>query len=176
MGEVKIRIWRPPRLFLGKYKAFGGKISALAWRKKTLNPSAQYLKIQWKIPFSIFWLLLVKTPQRNFYSRNMDLLISKLLSKSFLDFGNQSNWKYANTYLHISSLTTSQSLKLILKQFWNQKVHISTVKKNLERFDQQHKKLKIGIPIVFSNLSRKGLGFFFTLEWYFFTNCIIFTY
>ena len=36
----------------------------------------------------------------------------------------------------------------------------SIVKKFLERFDQQQKKLKIGFPIVYSNLARKGLGFF----------------
>ena len=34
----------------------------------------------------------------------------------------------------------------------------------LERFDQQQKKLKIGFPIVFSNLARKGLGGFFMPE------------
>ena len=45
----------------------------------------------------------------------------------------------------------------------------------MERFDQQQKKLKIGFPIVFSNLVRKGLGFFFfMLERKFFhqTPCI----
>ena len=34
------------------------------------------------------------------------------------------------------------------------------VKKISERFDQQQNKLKIGFPIVFSNLAQKGLGVF----------------
>ena len=60
--------------------------------------------------FKLF-LLLIKTLWFFFYNRYMDLLISKLLSKSILDFGKWSNWKYANTYLRIFSLTTSQSPK-----------------------------------------------------------------
>ena len=46
------------------------------------------------------------------------------------------------------------------KQFWNQKVHISIVKKIWSVMTNK-KKLKIGFPIVFSNLEQKGLGFFF---------------
>ena len=45
----------------------------------------------------------------------MDLLISKLLSKSILDLGKWSNWKYANKYFCIFSLITSWSPKLISK-------------------------------------------------------------
>ena len=50
-----------------------------------------------------------------FYNRNINLLISKLLLKSILDFRKWSNLKYENMYLHIFSLTTSRSPKLILK-------------------------------------------------------------
>ena len=43
----------PHGCLVGKYKPFGKKISFLAW-KKTLNTSAQDLKIQWEINFLTF--------------------------------------------------------------------------------------------------------------------------
>ena len=61
------------------------------------------------------------------------------------------------------------------KQFWNEKVHISVVKKKFGAFrSTTTKKLKIGFPIVFSNLVRKGLGFFLHAKRKFFhqTPCI----
>ena len=44
----------------------------------------------------------------------------------------------------------------------------------MERFDKQIKKLKIGFPIVFSNLAQKGLGGFCHAN--FFTKRLVFTY
>ena len=130
----------------------------MAWRKKTLNPSAQDVKIQWEIKFSTFccW----SKCSKKIYNRNMDLLISKLLSKSILDVGKWSNWKYANTYLHIFSLTTSGSPKLISKAVLKWEGPYFYRNFFLEDLDKQQKKLKMGFPIVFSNLVRKSLGFF----------------
>ena len=65
-------------------------------------------------PIFNFFVVGQNAPKK-IYNRNVDLLISKLLSKSILNFGKWSNWKYVNTYFRIFSLTTSRSPKLILK-------------------------------------------------------------
>ena len=135
----------PHSCLVGKYKAFGEKISALAW-KKTLNPSAQDLKIQWEIQFSSF-LLLVKTLQKNFYNRNMDLFISKLLSKSILDFWKWSNWKYANTYLRVFTVWPLPEVQnWFWRQFWNEKVHISNVNFFCSVLTNNKKNWKLDFP------------------------------
>ena len=54
----------PHGCLVGKYKAFGEKISALAWEKKPLNPSAQDLKIQWETQFSIFLVVDQSAPKK----------------------------------------------------------------------------------------------------------------
>ena len=64
-------------------------------------------------PFFDFFLILAKTLQKKIYNRNMDILISNLLSETILDFGKWSNGKYANA--RILRLTTSRSQKLIPK-------------------------------------------------------------
>ena len=62
--------------------------------------------------------------------RNMDLLTSKLLLKSILDLGKCSHWKCANTYLHVISVWPLPDVQNWLqKHFWNEKLHISIVKK-----------------------------------------------
>ena len=95
-----------------------------------------------------------------FYNRNIDFLISKLLSKSILDFGKWSNWKYANTYLRIFSLTTSRSPKLILKAVLKWEGPFSYCKFFFGAFWLTTKKLKIGFTIVFSKCA-EGLRVFF---------------
>ena len=95
-------------------------------KKKTLNPSAQDLKIQWEIRFSTF--LCWSKRSKKIYNRNLGLLISKLLSKSILGLGKWSNWKYANTYLRIFTVWPLPEVQnWFWKQFWNEKVDISVV-------------------------------------------------
>ena len=125
-------------------------------------------------PIFNFFLFWSKRSNFVFYIRNMDLLISKLLSNSILDIGKWSNWNYAQLRICVFSVWPLPKVKnWFKKQFWNKKVHLFIVKKNIGAFSQTNKKLKIGFPIVFSHFARKGLGFFM-LERYFFhqTPCI----
>ena len=110
----------------------------------------------------IFNFFVVGQNTPNFFkNKNMDLLILNLLSKLILDFGKWSNWKYANTCLRVFTFWPLPEVQnWFWKQFWNEKVHISFLKKN-GVFWPTTKKLKIGFSIVISNLARKGLGFFF---------------
>ena len=58
-------------------------------------------------------------------NRNMDILISNLLSESIFDFGKWSNWKYANTGICIFSVWPHPKVKnWFQKQIWNKNVHI----------------------------------------------------
>ena len=92
-------------------------------------------------------------PKRsNFLKKNsnMDILIWFLLSESIFDFGKWSHWKYANTRFCVFLVSPLPKVK---NWFWkhisNENVHISDLKKKLERFGQYLKKLKIRFPIVF---------------------------
>ena len=135
----------------------GEQVSALAW-KKPLNLSAQDLKTQWEIQFSTFFVLVKTLRIFFFYNRNIDLLISNLLSISIMDIGKWSNWKYTQIHIRVFSVwPLPQVHNWFQKHFWNKKVLISIVKKSV----LTKKKIKIGFPIVFLNLARKGLGFFF---------------
>ena len=60
-------------------------------KKCTLRRSNHLLKLQWEINFLTFLNI-----DQNASNRNMDILISNLLSKSILDFGKWSNGKYTN--------------------------------------------------------------------------------
>ena len=105
-------------------------------------------------PIFKFFCCWLKRSKKSFYNRNMDLLISKLLSKSILDLS-----------ICVVSVRPLPKVKnWFQKQFLNEKVQISIINIFLVRFDQQQKKLKIGFTIVFSNLGRKGLGFFFPCQ------------
>ena len=64
---------------------------------------------------------------------------------------------YVNQMRIFSVLPLPGVQNWLWKQFWNEKVHISIQKKN-------QSVLTNGFPIVFSNLARKGSGFFFMLE------------
>ena len=71
---------------------------------KNLRPFRNYnFKIQWEIHFRFFWIL-AETLQKKILNRNMDILISNLLSESNLDFGKWSNGKYANTRICVFSV------------------------------------------------------------------------
>ena len=69
-------------------------------------------------PFLIFVCDDRNAPQKN-WNRNINILISNLLSESILDFGEWSNWKYANYGIWCNwrnvSMTTSQNPKMIPK-------------------------------------------------------------
>ena len=66
-------------------------------------------------------------------------------------------WAY-NAYLHIFSLNTSQSRKLIPKADLKWECPYYYSKKKLERFGQYLKKPKNGFPIVFSKCDLAGGG------------------
>ena len=71
-----------------------------------------------------------------FYNRNRDLLISKLLSKSILDFGKWSNCKYAQIHICVFSVWPLPKVQnLFWIQFW-EGTYLNS-KKKLERCDQQ---------------------------------------
>ena len=54
----------------------------------------------------------------------MDVLISNLLSKSILDFGKGSNWKYANKRIFVFFvLPLPEVQNWFQKQIWNENVH-----------------------------------------------------
>ena len=74
---------------VGKYKAFGEKVSALAWK----NPKSFRARFENTRGYPVWNFFVVDLKKKK---KNMDLLISKLLSKSILDFGKWWNWKYAN--------------------------------------------------------------------------------
>ena len=67
----------------------------------------------------------------------MDILIWNLLSESIFDFGKWSHWKYANACICVFSVWTPLEVE---NWFWkhisNENVHITILKKNLERFGQ----------------------------------------
>ena len=66
MGEVKIRSLAPPHgCLVGKYKASGEKISALAW-KKTPKPFRLRFKNPMENPIFIFFGFWSKRSKKNF--------------------------------------------------------------------------------------------------------------
>ena len=81
--------------------------------------------------FSNFFSFYQNAPNFFFKNRNMDLLISKLLSESIFDFKKLSNWKYAN-----ARIFTSQSQILIPKAVLKgESPYFHSKKKVWERFD-----------------------------------------
>ena len=93
-------------------------------------------------PIFNFFLFWSKRSNFVFYIRNMDLLISKLLSNSILDIGKWSNWNYAQLRICVFSVWPLPKVKnWFQKQFWNEKVHITALKKSLKAFWWKEKKV-----------------------------------
>ena len=85
-----------------------------------------------------------------FYNRNMDILISNLLSETIFDFGKWANWKYTNTRSCVFSVWPLTEVEnLFRKQIWNKIVHISILNFFLEKFRSLFKKVRDRFPIVF---------------------------
>ena len=76
-----------------------------------------FLKKQWEIHFLIFFKYWLKRSPKIFLNRNMDILISNLLSESIFDFGKWSNWKYANTCICVFSVWLVPKVKNISEHF-----------------------------------------------------------
>ena len=166
----------PHGCLVGEYKALGEKNSALAWKKKTQTLPRKIWKYNEKYIF-YFFCCWSKLSKKNYNRIGAFWPTTKLLSKSILDFGKWENWKYANTYLHIFSLTTSRSPNLISKAVLKWEGPYFSCKKKIGAFWPTTKKLKIGFPIVFSNIAQKGLGFFSSRQsTIFFTKRLVFTY
>ena len=83
-----------------------------------------------------FWLfeILTETLQKKIYNRNMDILISNLLSESIFDVGKWSNWKYANTRICVFSVWLPEVENWFRKQICNKNVHISILNFFFEEF------------------------------------------
>ena len=137
--------------------------------KKPWTLPRKIWKYNGKSNFQLFFVV-GQNAQKKIYNRNMDLLISKLLSKSILDLGEV-------VKLRIFSLTTSQSQKFISKAVFKWEDPYFYCKKILCGVLTNNKKnWKLDLPLYFQ-ICAEGLRVFFSSpRANFFTKCLVFTY
>ena len=110
---------------------------------KNLRPFQNYIfKIQWEIHFFTFLNIGRNSSKFFFKNRNMDILISNLLSESILDYGKWSNGKYTYTRICVFSVWPLPVVQnWFWKQIWNENVHISNLNFLSKTFGQYLKKV-----------------------------------
>ena len=139
---------------------FGEKISALAW-KNPLNPSAQDLKIQWEIQFSTFFVVGQNAPKFFFTIEIWTFSFQNCFQNQFWTSG---SGQTENTQIRICVFSVwplPEVQNWFWKQFWNEKVHISIVKKNFGAFWPTTKKVENWIShCIFKSCAEGFRGFF----------------